>query len=399
MNKNNRFIQRKVDRFCSAGVSLSDGRIQLVVIAGAGDGPQEIYCAEHLAAPHHLILDSSLIKPLELGAWLKKYLIERDLEPQHISFSVSQTEVSSCELTLPAELSQEDLAFQLTAELLQGHLELADQFSVDYQAVDVDATTNPSGNVAYRAAMIKSEHLTAFKQCAKAASLPIYAIETSASALQRLMAFGEFLNQSHVTAAGVLLCQEACGLALSPWAQDEAFNFYPYRLELLQRQHRHWAFQMLAGLGLGVLLSATLSACLAYKAEAVMGNMTEGHAISQALSRSKLKQQALQQTLDKKIKAQEWLDSHNEKQRQAQIWHLALSQMGSGIWISDIQVQHANWVIQGESLSAESVHQAIEQLGALPVWVQKPALEQLKLSSEAAMPVWGFKALGELKGG
>ena len=399
MNKNNRFIQRKVDRFCSAGVSLSDGRIQLVVIAGAGDGPQEIYCAEHLAAPHHLILDSSLIKPLELGAWLKKYLIERDLEPQHISFSVSQTEVSSCELTLPAELSQEDLAFQLTAELLQGHLELADQFSVDYQAVDVDAATNPSGNVAYRAAMIKSEHLTAFKQCAKAASLPIYAIETSASALQRLMAFGEFLNQSHVTASGVLLCQEACGLALSPWAQDEAFNFYPYRLELLQRQHRHWAFQMLAGLGLGVLLSATLSTCLAYKAEAVMGNMTEGHAISQALSRSKLKQQALQQTLDKKIKAQEWLDSHNEKQRQAQIWHLALSQMGSGIWISDIQVQHANWVIQGESLSAESVHQAIEQLGALPVWVQKPALEQLKLSSEAAMPVWGFKALGELKGG
>ncbi len=398
MKQNSLSGGRKVDRMCSAGLSLCHGSAQLVVIAGGHDAPDQVYCADHLAATASFVSKTELIHPVELGIWLKKYLLARDLEPQHISFSVADTDVNSCVLSLPAELSQEDLAFQLTAELLHGRLQLADQFCVDYQPLTQHSLKQDTQDVAYRAAMTHSAQVRAFKQVSKALGLPIYAIEPSADALRRLATFGTFVNQPNVTASGVLQCQEACGLALSAWSKDEAFNFYPYRLEQQQRQQRMWAFQLMACLSAGVLLAVTVSAGLAYKTEQVMSSLSQGFAIQQALSANQKKQQQLEQILKLHTQTQQWLLGHQEQRQHVDLWRSALSQIGSDVWISDISVQNKDWVIQGQALSAEGVHQALAQLAALPVWAQKPTVERLGISNESALPVWGFKAFGELKG-
>ena len=399
MKQNSRLMGRKVDRLCCAGLSLSNGLAQLVVITGGRNAPEQVYCAEHLAATATFVSQPDLAHPTELGVWLKKYLVERDLAPQHISFSVSDASVDSCVLKLPAELSQEDLAFQLTAELLHGRVQLADQFCVDYQPLAASPNKEEQREVTYRAAMTQSAQVRAFKQVAKAMGLPIYAIEPSADALLRLASFGDFVSQPNVAASGVLQCQEACGLALSAWSQDDAFNFYPYRLELQQREHRMWAFQLMACVSVGVLLAATLSAGLAYKTDHVMSSLKESFSVKQALDSTQKKHEQLQQIFKLHTQTQQWLVGHNAQRQQGNLWRSALSQMGSDIWISDLQVQHKDWIIQGEALSAEGVHQALAQLGALPVWSQKPMVERLRISSESSLPVWGFKAFGELKGG
>jgi hypothetical protein len=371
--------------------------VQLVVIEGNSITPDQIFCAEHLGNVADFFDQSNQISPRLLGERLKNVLMTRDLEPQCISFAVPDEQVTAGMVSLPAALSDQDVSFQLAAELLQNRWTEVDQFCVDYQlvdSVDLDADQNT-----YKAGLLEQAKVQACLQLAKTAALNTHAIETCQAALSRVQVFSEFLSQPIVTASGVLLCEEACGLALSAWADDEAFNFYPHRLELQQRLHRRWAFQLFASLGAGIVLAGAISAAAAYQTQRVVSAMKESFSVGQALQEIRKKHQQLQVDLDRQHQIQQWVATQSESHQRRHLLQAELSRLGVDVWISGLQVQQTSWVIQGEALRAESVHQALAQLSALPIWAQKPALENLQISSDSVTPVWGFKAVGELKGG
>jgi hypothetical protein len=280
---------------CVAGLSLTPEHAQLVVLAG-DQAPQSVLCAEHLLMPEGLWREHELIDPQGLGQWIASYLQSRDLQPQSVSLSVDDCDLQWRTVTLPAELSNEDLAFQITAEMLAGRVQQADQICVDYQVLSAKAGWHDQ-HTQYRAVMIAAARIQQLRTVARSAHLSLHAIEPLAQSEERTRQFASFVQRSSVSAAGVLMCDQACGLALAHWDGDIAVNFHPLHLETAQRQQRHWVFRMMGGLAAGVVASAGLAMLLNWTTQIQRESLQEAYAVTRSLDEvRKINAELTQQT-------------------------------------------------------------------------------------------------------
>jgi hypothetical protein len=285
---------------CVAGLCLSPEHAQLVVLSGDEKSPLEVLCAEHLPMPPGLWQDDQWVDAQGLGQWLQAYLQSRDLAPQRVSFSVAASHLSWRTVTLPAELVNEDLAFQITAEMLDGRVQQADQICIDYVEMPRSATDWYDRQTSYRAVVTSSQWVKQCRLLARHGHMSVHVIEPQSQSEERIRAFQSFVQQSSVSAAGVLLCEQACGLALAYWDDDIAFNFYPLHLEISQRQQRSWTFRMVAGLMMGVVMSTGLTVLFDYSAKDVQQSLQDAYRITRSLDEVRRINVELQQQLDQR---------------------------------------------------------------------------------------------------
>lgn len=266
---------------CVAGLSLMPDYAQLVVLSGA-HAPQEVLCAEYLPMPSGFWREGELVDPQGVGLWILSFLQSRDLQPDSVSLGVDPHGLTWRTVTLPADLTNEDLAFQMMAELLDGRVQLADQICIDYVALPSSSGWQEQ-HTKYKTVMTSALRVKGLRSVARYAHLSVRAIEPTTQASERTHQFQAFIQRSSVSAAGVLMCDEACGLALSHWDDEVGINFFPLHLEAAQRQQRNWAFRMAAGVVTGVVMSLGVSFLLNLTAQAERDSLKGAYSVTRSL--------------------------------------------------------------------------------------------------------------------
>jgi hypothetical protein len=387
-------------RRCVAGLVVSAASVEVVVLSGPKSQPDSVCGADHLvlsATPAH---DMDGFDPQRTGAWIQTYFKDNDYQVDAIYLAVPDEQVSSHRVELAWQLSEDDLLFQLLAQV-QAELPPDADVCIDFNVALPTQQPAAADRLSYEVRAVARSQVLALQQLAQAMGLPLVAVESASEASQRAQHTELLSAVSDASAALALQYSTALGLALGAW-QEGRFNFLPHRLRARQAARHAWFARMAAsvalGFGMGSLGTWGLSVQTARQAmplhasQEVMRTLTATH---KAYQEAKAKQA-------KEAELQKWLVGQAAVQAQSLRWSQVLSQDISGFWVADVQQRGVHWVLTGEALTAAHAQGLVSQLAALNIWAKPPQLPQLQQKvqpTRAGLAVWQFRIEADLKDG
>ena len=388
-------LSRPPKRQCVAGLDVGPAGAWVVVLNGAWSGAETVCCCELLEPPEGLLQGAQLLDPFALGHWLKRWLNDKHLFPDGLCLAVEDAWLTRQVVSLSAQLSERDVAFQLAAELPLAEFAQASPLCWAYTP-SAPQGRNPSAAVhAYALAWLAQEPVQALISLAKVAGIRAWVVEPRSDATHRPEQLAKHVLRPSAPVAKA--AQAAYGLALSAWAET-GMNFLPHRRWARQRRQRAWLQRLSWMLALGVSLGGVATAWLAYGAQLQPALVADQALIAERLARARDTQQSLQATHKQWTTQWQWAQAQQAQQRQTVLWHAGLAD--AGVWVSQLRQHQSHWVVQGEALGADQVRQWAAQLAQQPVWQNPPEVHQLQFKRSASNGggwVWHFRLEADLK--
>jgi hypothetical protein len=378
-----------------------------VVLTGSVRAVERVICAESLALPDGCVVNGLLEQPQILGLWLRDWLSERDLHLDALYVTVPDAHVMRGTLQLPVDLQDEDVDFQIAAELQsepeqpavcwdyvkEGHAQSTDPAAPDPDTVaDRDQRT-------YLWATVPRSHVEAWQQFALAAGLRLSAVIPRDDALVRSQ--HKTLNAYLSPAMPGLAPHDdvALGLALGAW-HETGFNFLPHRELKLQTLRWRWLQRMSVSSLSGVLMAVGASVWVSQMATNLREQTGDLAAAELRLKQANSAEKEVQTALADTQALGQWLRGQAMAQQQTLQWSRVLAQHSQGLWVAEVKQQQAHWLLKGEALSAAQAQHLVQQLKGLDIWAQAPELRHLELSepkSATSLSVWHFRIEADLK--
>ncbi len=391
-------LPRRPQRQCVAGLAFGVDGVWAVVLEGSLEAAQHCCCVKPLVLPDGLVQGAYVMDPLALGQWLQVWFSDHGWQPQGVCLALDDTWLTRQTVTLSAQLSDRDVAFQLAAEL--AHTQNVDPAQVcwTYQVVTPAGPDASAAQVSYALGFLAPDPVARLQAMAKAARVRAWVVEPRSEATQRAQVHP--MAQGWMGEAASPSAHVALGLALAAWAET-GLNFLPHRRWARQRRQRAWAQQWVGVMGVSAVLSLVLTAALRAATQAQQHLLRDPATLTQALADARSTQQNValaQRQLDAQ---RQWLQTQQRQQQQTLEWHAALGHAGTSLRVTHVQQQDAHWVVQGEAPEVAHVQQWLEQLAALSVWQRAPELHQLQFmrsTSGAGAWVWHFRIEADLKG-
>lgn len=376
---------------CVAGLDLGPEVAQLIVLAGTPELGLALQCAE--------VVD--VTEPLRLGTWLHEVLAKCPAPITALCVALDDAWVVRHTMHLPDGLGDQDLDFQVQAEVQA--LSPDTPLCVDHRASPVTRAANDETNTperAYEALALPVQRLQDIQSMARVAGLPLHMVTCHSDAAERLQTPA---GSALVKALGLVSTPHAvaCGLALSVW-DVSGFNLLPHRLWARQRQQRAWRWRMLVGVALGAGGMACVAATvwLLTMLGAPLPSADVLAEVDQAWRKARSAHHQASAEHQQVEQWRHWWQAQHDTQQATLRWHQALADVGDGLWLSQVHQQQTRWEVQGETLSPELAQAWVQQLAALPVWQRAPELQQLmqtRSGSASGWHVWQFRVVAELK--
>lgn len=385
-------------RLCVLGFDVGPEFCSLVVLTGSPTHPDTVCCAERLSLPEAWVVQGEVLQSFELGHWLQAYLEAGDYQPEAVYVGLDDACISHHTVTLAEGLSEDDVAFQLFAEVQSVLPECAADISIDF---GLDAEPAPAGDQRYWVQAAPRARVDALQRVARAANLKVQVVEPRHDAARRTQLSEALAQLPQVSAALAWQCDEAFGLALRAW-RDEGVNFLPYRAASKHLLRRAWVLGVAVCAMGGAFLAAGFALVMSSAAESKhwqMGGVVASAQAYDAAQKTHAQAKAAQQ---RRAEQARWLKARQDLQSQSLQWSRVLSQAAHGVWVASVKQQGTRWTVQGEALSATDAQQLVAQLTALDIWAQAPALPQLQITSAVSttgLPVWQFRIEADLKVG
>ncbi len=388
-------LSRLPKRQCVAGIDVGPTGAWVVVLTGELSGAETVCCCELLDPPEGLLQGAQLIDPFALGHWLKRWLNDKHLFPDGLCLAVDDAWLTRQVVSLSAQLSERDVAFQLAAELPLAEFADASPLCWAYTASAPEGK-NPSAAVhAYALAWLAQEPVQRLIGLAKAVGIRAWVVEPRSDAAHRAEQLARQVSCPSEPVAKA--AQTALGLALSAWAET-GMNFLPHRRWARQRRQRAWLQRLGLTLGVGASLGGMATAGLAHWAQAHQALVVDQARMAERLTRARDTQQSLQALHKQWMAQRQWAQAQHSQQRQTLLWHAGLAD--AGVWVSQLRLHQSHWVVQGEALGADQVRQWAATLAQQPVWQNPPEVHQLQFKRSASTSggwVWHFRLEADLK--
>lgn len=389
---------QRAQRLSAVGLDVGEDACHLVLLSGDATHPDRVYCAERLNVPDGMVKQGEVVQPEALGQWLRDFLDHGDYQAESLYVGLASALITHHAIALPQGLSDQDVAFQLQADVQALQSEPSGAVSFDFRLADSDA----SAGMRHYEVQAVSFHVTdALQRVARAASLALQSVEPRNEAQRRVARCPTFETLTPIGTALALQFNEAFGLALRAWYED-GVNFLPHRAQHHSALRRGWLLRVAVCVMGGACVAAGLALSMAFATESKRQNMGDVEASARAWDRA---QQAYAQAQERQQRDQaqtQWLQARRALQAQSLQWSRLLSQSAQGIWVASVQQKGSHWVVQGEALSSQHAHRLIRQLNALDIWAQAPALPDLQISPSPTgqgLPVWRFRIEAHLKVG
>ncbi len=391
-------------RRCVLGFDVGLTSCRLVVLSGSQSHPDMVCCAEQLQFPaDDWVTQGHVWHAEELGHWLRLHLQQGGYDVEGMYVCLEDACISHHRVTLPAELSDDDVTFQVLAEVQALLGVSAADLSIDFGLESASAESVSESDVrhlVYRAAAVQRFRVEALQRAAKAAHIKLCAVECRSEAVRRTQGPGVLALLPAAGVAMALQCDAAFGLALGAWG-SRAFNFLPHRAMADIALRQAWWLGIVACvvggafLATGFALVMASSTTLTLGAAANRGAIAASHNSAQtAHTQAQLEQKQLEQHT-------QWRQTQQLLNLQTVQWVRVLDQGSQGVSVIHVEQQGARWQVQGEALSSVHATQVVQQLAALAIWTKPPALSQLQIKTApltTGLPVWQFRIEAELKG-
>jgi len=195
-----------------------------------------------------------------------------------------------------------------------------------------------------------------------------------------------------------LQCDAALGLALGGWA-DPCLRFSTNRTPQEAHTRCAWWTRTAATISAGALLACVgVAGWAAWSQPPTDGLDVEAN--QRVLDAAKQEELALRTQVQHTQALTQWWHTQTAWQNQTAQWGRVLAQQAHGVWVSQVQQHDGHWVVQGEALSSAHVHQLLQALTALDIWIQAPRAQRLQLShgtSTRMVSTWQFRIEADLK--
>jgi len=385
-------------RLSVMGLDVGPEVCSLVVLNGSPAHPDAVCCAERLELPKGWMAQGEVLQALELGQWLRTYLQAGDYRPHMAYIGLDSACVSNHLVTLTADLSPDDVAFQLQAEVQSLQPDDVTEVCIDYR---IDTELAPAGEQRYWVQAVPRPRVEVLQRVAQLAGVKAVVVEPRQDAVHRTErsdAWGT-LPQAHVVLA--LQCEAAFGLALRAW-HGEGTNFLTHREDTHHVLRRAWLLGVVMWITGGAFLAAGFAMVMASVAGNKQPQVSDVVASARDLADAQKAHQQAQALQDRHTEQARWLQARHVLQSQSLQWSRVLSQAAQGVWVSRVKQQGARWTVHGEALSAAHAQQLVTQLKALDIWAQAPELPQLQVMpavSATGLPIWQFRIEADLKVG
>lgn len=390
-----RLLSRPPKRQCVAGLDVGPDGAWVAVVSGSLADPEKLEGCALLELPDGLLQGSHLLDPFALGHWLKRWLNANDLFPDGLCLAVDDAWVTRQVVTLSAQLSQRDVAFQLAGELPLGEVGDASQLCWTYTLIASKGQSPSTAVDSYALAWLAHEPVQRLISLAKATGVRAWVVEPRSDATYRAQQHAALVSPPSVSQTAV--AQAAFGLALSAWAET-GLNFLPHRRWARQRRQRAWLQRLALALVLGMGLGYMATVGLAHWAKSQPDAVPDQALLAQRLTQARETQQSLQSAHKQLTAQREWVQAQQDQQRHTLLWHAALAD--TGVWVSQLRQHQSHWVAQGEALSPDHVRQWAVKLAHQPVWQSPPEVNQLYFRPSASAGggwVWHFRLEADLK--
>lgn len=388
---------------CVLGLDFGLTACRWVVLSGTQVQPERVCCVEQLQLPaDDWVKQGHVWCAQELGQWLRHHVQQGDYDVDGLYVCVDDACITQHVITLSADLSEDDVTFQVLAEV-QAALgvsaaDLSVDFGLDVSCVASESETHVRTRV-YRAEAVSRFRVDALQRVAKAAGIPLCAVESRSEAIRRTQV-PELLSALPAVGVGMALqCDVAFGLALGAWGA-RMFNFLPHRALADSALRRNWWLGIVACVVGGTFLVTGFALVMAASTTATVGALVNHAAIANAYQTAKVAHAQAQAEQQQALQHNQWLQTHQVMHQQTWQWARVLDQGTQGVWVLRVEQQGARWGLQGEALSSVHATQILQQLQALAIWKKPPALSQLHLKVapvNTGLPVWQFRMEAELK--
>lgn len=369
----------------SVGLDLGPEFASWVILSGSHACVTSLVCAERLALPEGLMEAGRITQPTALGLWLRQALQKRGCVVDALSVGIDDGWITSHHLRLAQGLTQDDVSFQLLADVQSALPDEAD-VSIDFR---LDISQGPAPELAYHVQSVPSAWVSDAQQLARAARLN----------LGSLMSRAQAKHLAHEQ--GVAEHDVAFGLALSAWTPAD-FNFLPHRGMAQQAARLGWLRHALAFCVAGACLALVLVVTLQTMTDTLQAKAppSEREAASRAHVAAKQAHDQLSHMAQRADAQASWLSGQQGLQASTLAWLHLLGQPTLGVWVSHVSQKGSQWSVQGEALSSHHAQQWVQRWGELDIWSKPPQLPALQLTqavSQQGLPVWQFQVEAELK--
>ena len=385
-------------RFSVAGLDVGPDACSLVVLSGSPSQPDSVCCAERLKLPDGLVAHGEVLKTVEFGVWLRRYLDAGDYQPELAYLGLDSACVSNHLVSLAAGFSPGDVAFQLQAEVQSVLPDYVPEMCIDY---NLDTEASLEGEQRYLVQAAPRLRVEALQRVAKYAGLKAVVVEPRQDAAQRTEQSHALADFPQASAALALQCDEAFGLALRAWYK-QGVNFLPHREDTQHVLRRAWLLGVAVCAMGGAFLAAGFAIVMASAADSKHPALTDLAASTRAFDEAQKAYAQAKAVQDSRTEQARWFKTRQDLQSQSLQWSRVLSQAARGVWVASVKQQGTRWTVQGEALSSMHAQQLVQQLKALDIWAQAPELPQLQVLpavSTTGLPVWQFRIEADLKVG
>ncbi len=364
-------------RLCVVGLDVGPEVCRLVVLVGTPTRPESVCCAEPLSLPEGLVTQGEVLQPLALGQWLHTYLEAKGYQPQAMCVGLNDVWVSHHTVSLTAGLSEDDVVFQLQAEVQSVLPDGAAEVCVDY---DVMPEPAEAGELLYQVQAVPRARMETVLRVAEAAGWFALVVAPRRAALASPV-------------------DEAFGLALGAW-RETAVNFLPHRSFMQALLPYVWWLHV--GVSVIVATSLTVGSVGVFFSvpETKPQHTHEWVSAARAYETAQQAHTQAKAAQQRGVEQSHWLQAHQALPSQSLVWSRVLGQAAQGVRVVRLTQQAAHWTVHGEALSPSHAQQLVAQLKALDIWAQAPELLQLHVmpaASPAGLPVWQFRIEANLK--
>ncbi len=388
----------KTQRVSAVGLDVGEDACHLVLVSGDTTHPDRVYCAERLNVPDGMVKQGEVVQPEALGQWLRDFLDHGDYQAECLYVGLASALITHHAIALPQGLSDQDVAFQLQADVQALQSAHSGALCLDYRLAESDSSL---GMKHYAVQAVALHAVEALQRVAHTASLALQSVEPRTEAQRRVAQCPTLKTLTPIGTALALQFNEAFGLALRAWYED-GINFLPYRAQRQSALRRGWIWRTAVCVLVGACVAAGFAFAVAFLTESKRQQMGDLEASARAWERTQ-KEHAQAQAQQQRDQAQaQWLQTRHALQAQSLQWNRLLGQSAPGVWVASVRQQGAHWVVQGEALSSEHAHELLGRLKALDIWAQVPALPDLQMAPSATalgLSVWRFRIEAHFKGG
>jgi len=391
-------------RRCVLGVDVGLRSCRLVVLSGSRTQPDMVCAAEQLQFPEDAwVAQGHVWCSTELGRWLRQHVQQSDYDVDGMYMCIDDACISHHSISLSSELTEDDVTFQVLAEVQALLGVSAADLSVDYgleMPLQSVVQEERDHGLVYRAAAAPRFQVDALLRVAKAAQIKLFAVEGRGEAIRRTQSNEILRTLPTAGVAMALQCEAAFGLALGGWG-SRTFNFLPHRALTNLALRRAWWLGVVACVVSGAFLATGFALAIAASTTATLNALPDRVGIAAAYQSVQLAHASAQAIQHQTLQQQQWLHTQNTLQLQNLQWAQVLGQSGPGVWVVRVDQQGERWTVRGEALTSAHALQVLQQLKALPIWVKSPEMSQLQekpSSVNAVLPIWQFRIEAELKG-